>query len=69
MQKQQAQRDDKQQQPVGTRSKRPATATNKQQQKKGKGAKFCDTCDFNHTHWSNLCNRPKEDHDEDRMAP
>lgn len=40
-----------------------------QQQKKGKGTKFCDTCDFNHSHWSNVCKYPKVGHDENRMAP
>jgi hypothetical protein len=70
-------KDSKQQKPAGKQARGNNKANkrqwehgnNKQQQKKGKGARFCDTCDFNHTHWSNLCNRPKEDHDEDRMAP
>ena len=52
--------------------KRERERGNNKQQKKGKGVqgtRFCDTCEFNHTHWSNMCKWPKDGHNEDRMAP
>jgi hypothetical protein len=77
MQKQQAQRDDKQQQPVGTRSNNyngkreheQEKGNNENKQKKGKGFKYCDTCEYNRTHWSNTCRWPKDGHNEECRAP
>ena len=36
---------------------------------KTKGKKYCDSCKFNHSHWSNECTRRKDDHNPNSMAP
>lgn len=64
---------DKQQQPAGPRLSN-FNGKRKQEQvtgnkSKARGFKFCDTCDYNRTHWSNTCNRPKDGHEEDRRVP
>ena len=79
LEKQQAERERRPQNPQGPSGGGANNSNNrkhergqgkKQHQKKAKGGtKFCDTCDFNDTHWSNVCKWPKDDHDRNRMAP
>jgi hypothetical protein len=79
MEKQQVARESRFQNPKGpsdggadnsNNSKRERGHGKNRHQKKAKGGtKFCDTCDFNSTHWSNVCRWPKIDHDANRMAP
>ena len=69
LEKQQAEREHSGSRNNSINGKRGRVQAKNQQQKKGKGTKFCDTCDFNHSHWSNVCKYPKVGHDENRMAP
>lgn len=47
--------------------KRPRAA--QESRGKTKGTKYCDSCKFNHTHWSNECTKRKDEHNPNCMAP